>query len=195
MLHLQRVIRFQKTKEYIHKYSTVVNPIANKPEWQTQKVGHLLKEGVLFSRVKSENESCSVVSDSLWRHGLYSPWNSPWQNMGVGSLSLLQGIFPIQGSNPGLLLLYQLSHQGSPRILKWVLIPSPADLPDPGIEPGFPALHVDSLPSMFTVNMCAFLVTQLCLTLCDPMDCGPPGSSVHGDSPGKNIGVGCHALL
>ena len=39
------------------------------------------------------------------------------------------------------------------------------------------------------------LVTQSCLTLCDPMDCGPPGSSVHGDSPGKNTGVGCHALL
>ena len=39
------------------------------------------------------------------------------------------------------------------------------------------------------------LVTQSCLTLCDPMDCSPPGSSVHGDSPGKNTGVGCHALL
>ena len=34
-------------------------------------------------------------------------------------------------------------------------------------------------------------VAQLCLTLCDPMDCSPPGSSVHGDSPGKNTGVGC----
>ena len=39
------------------------------------------------------------------------------------------------------------------------------------------------------------LVTQSCLTLCDPMNCSPPGSSVHGDSPGKNTGVGCHALL
>ena len=36
---------------------------------------------------------------------------------------------------------------------------------------------------------------QLCLILCDPMDYSPPGSSVHGDSPGKNIGVGCLALL
>ena len=36
---------------------------------------------------------------------------------------------------------------------------------------------------------------QSCLTLCDPMDCSPPGSSVHGDSPGKNSGVGYHALL
>ena len=39
-----------------------------------------------------------------------------------------------------------------------------------------------------------FLVAQLCLTLCDPMDCSLPDSSVHGDSPGKNTGVGCHAL-
>ena len=38
-------------------------------------------------------------------------------------------------------------------------------------------------------------VTQSCLTLCHPLDCNPPGSSVHGDSPGKNTGVGCHALL
>ena len=36
---------------------------------------------------------------------------------------------------------------------------------------------------------------QLCPTLCDPMDCSPPGSSVHGDSPGRNAGVVCHALL
>ena len=35
---------------------------------------------------------------------------------------------------------------------------------------------------------------QLCPTLCNPMACSPPGSSVHGDSPGKNTGVGCHAL-
>ena len=36
---------------------------------------------------------------------------------------------------------------------------------------------------------------QLCPTLCDSMDCSPLGSSVHGDSPGKNTGVGCHDLL
>ena len=39
------------------------------------------------------------------------------------------------------------------------------------------------------------LVTQSCPTLCDPMDCSPSGSSVHGDFPGKNTGVACHALL
>ena len=42
--------------------------------------------------------------------------------------------------------------------------------------------------------MCV-LVAQSCLTLYNPMDCSPPGSSNHGDSPGKNTGVGCHSLL
>ena len=41
-------------------------------------------------------ETCSVVSDFLWPHGLYSPWNSPGQNPRVGIHSLLQGIFPTQ---------------------------------------------------------------------------------------------------
>ena len=72
-------------------------------------------------------ESCSVVSDSLWPHGLYSPWNSPGQSTGVRSLSLLQGIFPTQGSNPGLphcrWIIYQLNHKGSPRIQEWVAYP------------------------------------------------------------------------
>ena len=64
------------------------------------------------------------MSDSLQPHGPYSPWNSPGQNTGVGSLSLLQGIFPTQGSNPGLLHCRQeLSHQGRPRILEWVAYP------------------------------------------------------------------------
>ena len=44
------------------------------------------------------------------------------------------------------------------------------------------------------VITCLCLVAQSCLTLCNPLDCSPPGSSVHGDSPGKNIGMGCHAL-
>ena len=42
---------------------------------------------------------------------------------------------------------YHLSHQGSPRILEWVAMPSPGDLPDPGIEHGSPALQADSLPA------------------------------------------------
>ena len=60
-------------------------------------------------------QSCLTLCDP---HGLYSPWNSPGQNPGVGNLSLLQGIFPTQGSNPSLphcrQILHQLSDQGSP---------------------------------------------------------------------------------
>ena len=72
---------------------------------------------IVFLNVTILKVSCSVVSDSLQLHGLYSPWNSPGQNTGGGSCSRLQGIFPTQGSNPGLLhcrqILYQLRHQGS----------------------------------------------------------------------------------
>ena len=64
-----------------------------------------------------ERESGSVVSDSLWPHGLHSPWNSPGHKAGVGSRSLLQGIFLTHRSNPVLphygRMLYQLSHKGS----------------------------------------------------------------------------------
>ena len=67
------------------------------------------------------------MSDSLRPHGLYSPWNFPGQNTGVGNPSLLQVIFLTQGLNPGLLhcgqILYQLSHKGSLRILEWAAYP------------------------------------------------------------------------
>ena len=76
---------------------------------------------------ESGSESRSVVSESLLSHGLYSSWNSPGQNTWVGSLSHLQGIFPTQELNSGLLhyrrIPYQLSHKGSPRILEWVAYP------------------------------------------------------------------------
>ena len=68
-------------------------------------------------QTESENESHSVVSDSLQPYGLYSPWNSPGQNTGVGSLSLLRGIFLTQELNRDLLhcrqILYQLNYEGS----------------------------------------------------------------------------------
>ena len=94
------------------------------------KVFRIAKQN--FKRTKLESLcctvlSCSVMSNSLRPHGLYSPWNSPGQNIGVGSISLLQRIFPAQGLNWGLLhcrwILYQLSHQRSPRILEWVAYP------------------------------------------------------------------------
>ena len=116
----------------------------------------ILSSQKCLSSFYSESERHSVVSDCLWPHGIFSPWNSPDQNTGVGRFFLFQGIFPTQGSNPGLphcrRILYQLSHKGSPRILEWVKLSE---------------------------------VAQLCPTLCDPMDCSLPGSAVHsGNSTG-----------
>ena len=79
----------------------------------------LIQQTQMKARVKrlQESESCSVVSDSLQPQGLQSPWNSPGQNTGVGSLYLLQDIFPTQELNPGLPhcrhILHQLSYKGS----------------------------------------------------------------------------------
>ena len=72
------------------------------------------------------------------------------------SLSLLQGIFPTQVSNPGLphckQILYHLSHQGSPRILELVSYLFFRVCSDSGIEPGSPALQTDSLPAELPVK-------------------------------------------
>ena len=58
----------------------------------------------------------------------------------------------------------------------------------------FPELRIES--RMLNILCVVFyLVVQSCSTLCDPMECSPPGSSACGDSPGKNTGVGCHAIL
>ena len=119
-----------KPRKYVNGFCVTL-PIINDLVSQIQSIfsNHkkLTNTVLLISllRPKSESESHSVVSDSLQPHGLYSPWNSPGQNTGVGSLSLLQGIFPSQGSNPGLLhcrrILYHLSHWGSlvPSFIKW----------------------------------------------------------------------------
>ena len=67
--------------------------------------------------LRNERQGGSVMFDSLWPKGLYSPWNYPGQNIGVGCFSLFGGIFPTQGLNSGLLhcrqILYQLSQNGN----------------------------------------------------------------------------------
>ena len=98
----------------------------------------------------SESERRSVLSDSV------TPWTIQSMELSrpeywVGSLSLLQGIFPTQGWNPGLLhcrlILYQLSHKRSPRILEWVPYPFSSRSPQPRNQTGVPALQADSLPT------------------------------------------------
>ena len=90
--------------------------------------------------------SLALLADSLPAE----PQGKP-KNTGVGSISLLQGIFPTQESNPGLLhcrrIIYQLSHKGNLRILEWLAFPFSRNLPKLEIELGSPALQADSLPT------------------------------------------------
>ena len=92
---------------------------------------------IIYNMVKSESHS--VVSNFLLPHGLHSLWNFLGQNTGMDSFSLLQGIFPTQGLNPGLThcrrILYQLSHRGKPRNTVVGNLSLLEDLPNPGIEP------------------------------------------------------------
>ena len=87
---------------------------------------------------------CSPPGSSV--HGV-----SPDKNTGVGLHALLQGIFPTQGSNPGLShcrqSLYHLSPREAQEYWSGQPIPSAGELPKPRIEPGFPALQAKSLPA------------------------------------------------
>ena len=118
---------------------------------------------VKWIRPTSRSESCSVVSNFLQPHGLYSPWSSPGQNTGVGSLSLLEGIFPTQGWNPGLphcrWILYQLSHKGSPTSRSKALLTC-QHIPCLGHNDGFrPGLSIELL------THCDFCRTAILLSL------------------------------
>ena len=118
-VHLSMMIPFW----CISKSSADVNKLYHPPQYFST---HSTNYSSRFTYVV-KSQSRSVVSNSLQPCELHSPWNSPGQNPGVGSLSLLQGIFPTHGSNPGLShcrqILDQLSLKGSPRLLEWVAHP------------------------------------------------------------------------
>ena len=120
--------------------------------------------------VNNESESGSVKLNSFWPHELYSPWNSPGQNTGVDSLSLFQGIFPTQGSSPGLphcrQILYQLSHQGSPRILEWVAYPFSSGSSRPRNQTG-----VSCIAGGFLTNWATRLIMYTCNCKCNDGMC------------------------
>ena len=109
------------------------------------------------------SKSLSVVSDSLWLQELYSPRNSPSQNTGVGSLSLLQGIFPIQGLNPGPphwgQILCQLSHKERHMVKNWHFLPTAVWVSHVEVDPPHPA------ESSHTAAMAKSLSATLCETL------------------------------
>ena len=129
---------------------------------------------MVFENTVNASETHSVVSDSFIIWGLnhfYILWKwkllngvwlfvIPWtiqsmefsrENTEVGSLSLLQGISPIQGLNPGLphyrCILHQLSHKGSPRILEWIAYPFSSGSSQSRNQTGSPALQANSLPT------------------------------------------------
>ena len=110
-------------------------------------------------------EGRSVMSDCLWPQGLLSPWNSPGQNTGMGSLSLLQGIFPTQGSNRGLphcrQILHQLSLLGTPKILKWVAYPFSSRSSRPSNQTG-----VSCISGGFFINWTARKKPHKCILWC-----------------------------
>ena len=130
LLHFKQIL-YRLTTKKVHNVSAVLC-------WVTQSCLTLC-----------EPIDCSPPDSSV--HG-----DSSGKNTGVGCHALLQGIFPMQESNPGLphcgRILSCLTHQGSPRILEWVAIPTPG--PNPGLKPGSPALQADSLPAELPEKLC-----------------------------------------
>ena len=119
------------------------------------------------------------MSDCLQPHGLQPlrllrPWDFPGKSTGVDCHFLLHGIFPSQGLNPGLLhcrqTLYPLSHQGSPILSK--------------IIHKYQKRVVWIFPKHLNMKV-KVLVAQSSLTICNPMNCSLPGSSVHGTSQAR----------
>ena len=116
-----------------------------------------------------ESESRSVVSDSLPSHRLYSTGNSPGNNTGVGSRSLLQGICPTQGLNPGLpryrRILYQLNHQfSSVHSLSHVQL-----FATPWIVARQASLSITSSQSSFKLTSIELVMSSSHLILCHPL--------------------------
>ena len=115
--------------------------------------------GPSSQKVKVKSFSRVQLSGTPW---LLCPWDSPGKNTGVGCYFLLQGIFPTQGSNPGLLhcrqMLYHFFHTLS--------------------KPSLCSFQVYSIVIQLFSS-----VAQSCLTLCDPMNCRTPGLPLHHQLP------------
>ena len=150
--------------------------------WLSWFLGSLVRllEITFISVTICDSESHSVVSNSLQPYGLYSPWNSPGQNTRVGSLSLLQGIFPTQGSNSCLphcrQILYQLRHKGSLSMLEWVAYPFFSGSSRPGNRIGVSCIAGgfftnwairEALTIFYTLNHLFFKIIHYFLWLSD----------------------------
>ena len=139
------------------------------------------------------NPGIELRSPALWADSLPAEPQGKPKNTGVVSLSLLQGIFPTQESNHGLLhcrrIIYQLSHKGIPRILEWVAYPFSSRS-----SRSRNWTKVSCIAGRFFTNWAikeapkdlpaaaAAKSLQSCPTLCDTIDGSPPGSPVLGFS-------------
>ena len=124
--------------------------------------GLCCKVDILNTMSEWVSESRSDVSNSLWPNRLYSPRNSPGQNMGMGSLFLLQGIFPTQVLNPGIPHCRQILYQGNPWTLWWTYF---------------------SLKKKKNCKGSSKLSYPVMSNLCNPMDCSTPGFPAHHQFP------------
>ena len=161
-------------------------------EW-TKTERNQTKIRCLASYQTDISKSLSCVRHGRWPARLLHPWDSPGKNTGVCCHSLLQGIFPTQGSNPGLphcrQTLYHLNQQGSPcwkRLSKSPCACFGLNHVPPDRCAGDPTPHSENVTSfrdkVFT-EVGEWVHTkslQSCLTLCDLTDSSPPGSSIHG---------------
>ena len=139
----QKKIKFKKQRTFIAVARSILPPAGTN---RNCKPGKDMKGFKLNTFSGKWSESHPIQSDSSQPHGLYGPWNFPGQNTGGGSSCLLLGIFPTQGSNlsPTFFTCWATSEAQS-----WSgqSITSPGDLPNPGMQPGSPALQVNSLPA------------------------------------------------
>ena len=142
--------------------------------------------------------SHSVMSDSLWPHGLeparlLCPWDSPGKETGVGCHALLQGIFPTQGQDSriaGRFFTIWATREAS-SFLDFLLIQVTTEY---WIE--FPVLYSMFSLVIYFIHACMHAKwLHSCPTLCDPMDWSPQGSSVHWIFQARTLKVGCHVLL
>ena len=131
------------------------------------------KLGYFFQNTETkQSESRSVMSNSLWPHGLYSSWNSPGQNTGVSSLSLLQGFFPTRDRT-------HISHISGGFFTSWAT----RETKNNQLLKIYYIKHLKNIILQTIIYKVYFSSVQFspqsCPILCDPMDCSTPGFPIH----------------
>ena len=172
------------------------------------KMIKIILKSSLWKKWKCSSLSHVWLYVTLWTVSHQAPLSIGFsrQQYWSGCHSLLQGVFLTQGSKLCLLWswiagrLYPLSHQKEDKnyYLKsvFIILSIKTKLQqNPNQKKKKKTNEGNSNYDLNVQYQYLCLVARLCLTLCDSLDCSPPGSLVHGDSPDKNTRVGCHVLL